>query len=177
MAVKVGFEEPGHGKNLPRRAQKAKSCLRRTEGAYLSANVGRLTPQRARFAQSECLVGVVPLGRGRERLHDLRLETKGDDPVFRRAGDDRRVFFAGRADDVAGEHRNHGRRLVAVAAGILKSENKKPEIVFTTSGFAILIFVFQNDQLTMTNPFASLSGKSVNHGLFMAMLTSPICTP
>lgn len=38
VAVEVGFEEPAHGKNLTRGTQKAKSCLRRTAGAYLPAN-------------------------------------------------------------------------------------------------------------------------------------------
>jgi hypothetical protein len=38
VTVEVGLEEPAHGKNLPRRAENAKCCLRRTAGAYLPAN-------------------------------------------------------------------------------------------------------------------------------------------
>ena len=39
-----------------------------------------------------------------------------------------------------------------------------------------MIFV-QNDQFTMGKPVASLSGNSLNQGLFIAMLAKPICNP
>jgi hypothetical protein len=80
-------------------------------------------------------MGVVPLGRNRKRLYDLRMEAKNNDSVHGRTGDDSGIFFDGRADDVTGEHRDHVRRVVAVAARLLKSENKKPEIIFAISGF------------------------------------------
>jgi hypothetical protein len=87
-------------------------------------------------------VGVVSLGRDRQRLLDLRLETKDADSVSRRICHDRGLFHVQRVMDVAVEHRDHVRRLVAVAAGILISENKKTETVFHGFRFNFDFFIF-----------------------------------
>ena len=82
-------------------------------------------------------MGIVPLGRSRQRLHDLRLAATGDHPVCRQSGDERRLLFE-RVVDVAGLHRRHVRRLVAAPAGLL---NKRPDTRRQASS-GELIFVF-----------------------------------
>lgn len=73
------------------------------------------------------------LGRGRQRLYDLRLAAAGVDPVSRESGDERRLFLE-RIMDVAGLRRHHDGGLVAVQTGLL---NKKTEIRRLVSGFVI----------------------------------------
>jgi hypothetical protein len=80
-------------------------------------------------------VGVVSVGRARQRLLDLWLETKVDDSLPRRVCHDGRLLHVQRVVDVAVEHRDHVRHLVAVAAGILIYKIKKPEIICVISGF------------------------------------------
>jgi hypothetical protein len=70
-------------------------------------------------------VGVVSLGGNRQRLLDLRLETKRDGSLSRRICHDGRLLYFQRSVDVAGEHRNHVRRLVVVTAGILSAQKQK----------------------------------------------------
>ena len=65
-------------------------------------------------------MGIVHLGRGRQRLHDLRLAAAILDSLSGRLCDDGCVLFRAGADDDCGQHCNHGRRLVAVETGVLK---------------------------------------------------------
>ena len=82
------------------------------------------------FAQSTLSLGVVHLGRRRQRLHAVWLAAKGHDSISRRTGDDRRVIFNRQRDaHVAGQPRHHAHRLVAVETGILKRD-KAPPVAF-----------------------------------------------
>jgi hypothetical protein len=75
--------------------------------------------QTTRPDQPEFFVGVVHLGRGRQRLPNLRLEAAVVDSVPRRLRDDGHFLFCAGADHVAGQHRHHVCRLVADKAGLL----------------------------------------------------------
>jgi len=74
-----------------------------------------------RMAQSirpKLPLGVLPLGRDRQRLLDLWLETAEDDSVSRRICNDCRMFSrCQRVVDVAREHHNHVRHLLAGETG------------------------------------------------------------
>jgi hypothetical protein len=91
------------------------------DGGCIFVVNGRLTHERARFNQPEFLVGVMPLGRDCGRLLDLWMETTGTDSMSRRICHDCGLLHVQRVVDVAGEHCNHVRRLVAVAAGVLRT--------------------------------------------------------
>jgi len=74
-------------------------------------------------------VGIVHLGGGSQRLYGLWLEAADDSPIFWRIRDVGPVVFRAGADNVACEHRDYVRRLVAVPAGILNvPKTEKPEI-------------------------------------------------
>ena len=104
--------------------------MRRLKKRYRSVNStlpGSRQPQKfllwfrhREFTGSTLSLGIAGLGHNCQRLSDLRLETKSDDSICSRAGDDCRIhFYYRRVVDVAGVRRNHVCRLVALETRLL----------------------------------------------------------
>jgi hypothetical protein len=116
--VDVGPEKAVHTEKLAQYMPKTT--------ASLQEHLVRITKLRHNFPQSEFAgstlpVGVVDLGRDRQRLSGLRLAAKSDLASGRWRIDDRGFHFRWQcAADVANLHRGNVRRLLAGKTGVLK---------------------------------------------------------
>jgi len=113
----IGLKESAHGKKLAHRVPKTTSSLQAT----LAGGKGLRHSVMRGSAEPTLSLGLVHLGRHRQRLLGLWHAAKVLDLISRWSGNDGSfLFYRQRAADVVGLSRHRVCRLVAVAAGILK---------------------------------------------------------